>query len=100
MKHDSSKVVEVDIKIRIVDDSNFVVLQLDDRGPGIDEASKKILLNRMESGIRVGLGMGLTLVKRILDRYGGKLILEDRVQGNYSEGACFKIYLPIIRTEG
>ena len=39
--------------------------------------------------------MGLTLVKRIVDRYNGKIVIEDRVPGDYTKGACFMLYIPI-----
>jgi signal transduction histidine kinase len=94
VKHDKSKTVVVDIKIRYLEESNQIVLQVDDRGPGLDAESKKVLLSRMESGFKVRTGMGLTLVKRIIDRYGGRIVLEDRVPGDYTKGACFMLFIP------
>jgi PAS domain S-box-containing protein len=95
MKHDTREVISIDISIRKSEDSKFAILQIDDRGPGIDDEIKKSLLTRLESDAKVGAGMGLTLIKRIVDRYGGRLLIEDRVLGDYSKGASFIIYLPI-----
>ena len=95
MKHDSNEVVMIDVKITKPINSDFIVFRIDDRGPGVDDESKKVLLNRLESGIKIGTGMGLTLVKRIVDRYNGKIVIEDRVPGDYTKGACFMLYIPI-----
>lgn len=92
VKHSPNKIVAVDVKIDRNDD--FVVIKIEDRGPGLDDDSKKALLNRLESGIKAGTGIGLTLVKRIIERYNGKIVIEDRVQGDHSKGVCFLLYIP------
>ena len=33
------------------------------------------------------MGLGLSLVKKIIDNYGGKIWIEDKVKGDYSKGA-------------
>ena len=49
MKHDSNEVVMIDVKITKPINSDFIVFRIDDRGPGVDDESKKVLLNRLES---------------------------------------------------
>ena len=39
------------------------------------------------------MGMGLSLVKTIVDKYGGKIWVEDRVNGDYTKGSIFVIVL-------
>ncbi|TFG30545.1 PAS domain S-box protein [Candidatus Thorarchaeota archaeon] len=93
MKHDTSKIVTTDIKVE--EDEEFITIEIEDQGPGLDEDSKRALLNRLESGIKAGTGIGLTLVKRIIERYKGKVLIEDRVKGDYSQGARFILYIPV-----
>ena len=93
MKHDTGNVVIVDIKVR--KENEFVTIAICDRGVGLDNDSKKILLNRLDSGVKAGSGMGLTLVKRIVERYKGKIVIEDRVKGNHIQGTCFILYIPV-----
>jgi len=42
-----------------------------------------------------GLGIGLALVKEIVDQHGGWV----RVEGKKDEGACFTIYIPLYRED-
>jgi signal transduction histidine kinase len=39
------------------------------------------------------MGMGLSLVKKIVDKYGGKIWVEDRIKGNHNEGSNFVVLL-------
>jgi signal transduction histidine kinase len=39
--------------------------------------------------------MGLSLVKALINRYGGKVWVENRVYGDYSRGSVFAFVLPL-----
>jgi PAS domain S-box-containing protein len=39
-------------------------------------------------------GLGLTLVRRIMNRYGGRIWVEDRVKGDYQQGTSMVMMLP------
>jgi nitrogen fixation/metabolism regulation signal transduction histidine kinase len=45
----------------------------------------------------MGLGLGLTLVRRILNNYGAFIRVEDRVPGQYMKGANFVILMRLDR---
>jgi len=55
---------------------------------------KETLLAGLEERVRRVSGVGLTLVKQIVDQYRGKISVEDRVKGDYTKGARFIILLP------
>ena len=93
MKHDDSEVVQIEIRAK--ESGNFVQIQINDRGPGIEEDAKQKLLNRLDTGIKAGSGMGMTLVKRIMERYNGKIEIKDRVLGDHKQGACIVLYIPV-----
>ena len=41
-----------------------------------------------------GMGLGLLLVKRILDNYNGEIWVEDKIKGDYTKGTNFIILIP------
>jgi signal transduction histidine kinase len=41
-----------------------------------------------------GAGMGLSIVSSLIERYGGKIWIEDRVYDDFSRGSVFNILLP------
>jgi signal transduction histidine kinase len=69
-------------------------IQVEDHGPGIAPESQARLFDRFERaaprGVS-GLGLGLYIVKRIIDRHGGDIQIQSRL----GLGTCFKISLPL-----
>ena len=43
-----------------------------------------------------GTGLGLFLVKTLVDSYNGKVWIEDRIQGDYKKGCRFNVLLPAV----
>ncbi len=41
-----------------------------------------------------GIGLGLLLVNRILKSYNGEIRVEDRIEGDYSKGNNFILFIP------
>ncbi|MFX1571539.1 MAG: PAS domain S-box protein [Promethearchaeota archaeon] len=90
--NDKSK-VEILIRIskKLEKSISFIKFEFIDNGIGIsDEKKRGIFQERFfkEKGSK-GMGFGLTLVKKILESYGGKIWVEDRVKGDYTQGANF-----------
>ena len=70
-------------------------LTLRDHGIGIDPADQRHIFERFERAVSSqnygGLGLGLYIVKRILEAHGGAV----RVESRPGEGAAFEIELPL-----
>jgi len=67
-----------------------------DNGIGIQDDKKKILFKegyRKLKGSK-GMGLGLSLVSKILNTFNGKIWVEDRVKGDYTKGSKFILLLP------
>lgn len=62
-----------------------------DRGPGIRGEQKTMLFEAFVSRSKGGLGMGLAICKRIVERFGGNIWVEDRAGG----GTIFRFTLPL-----
>lgn len=78
-------------------DREMVVIAVADRGPGVPESHKARIFERFFS-YRKGLagagerhaGLGLSIVRSIVDGYGGSVVVRDREGG----GAVFEVRLP------
>ncbi len=61
------------------------VLQIDDSGPGIPEEDRERVFDRFQRLERhrgsPGIGLGLSLVRAIVHRHGGRVLLLDRAPG-------------------
>jgi K+-sensing histidine kinase KdpD len=85
----------IGIKIDKSEDGRAVV-RISDKGPGIMDQFKKMIFDRTKFGFEhKHMGIGLALVKELVDRYGGKIWVEDRVEGKMREGSTFVIELPL-----
>ncbi len=63
-----------------------------DRGPGLPQDVRERLFEPFVTGRPDGVGLGLSLARRIVDLHGGHLHLEDRVGG----GTAARLWLPPI----
>jgi len=65
-------------------------LEVADEGPGIDTAQQEQLFDMFYSGRRHGVGLGLALVKQIVEQHRGRIDIVDRD----GAGTCFRVTLP------
>ena len=88
-------IVNIDISKVREDDKPCLKIEIKDHGMGIaDKLKEKLFKKSRDTDIsRRGMGMGLSLVKTIVDKYGGKIWVEDRVNGDYTKGSIFVIVL-------
>jgi two-component system, OmpR family, sensor kinase len=74
------------------------IVSISDHGPGIpDERKLSIFLGVqkfMSAEPARGMGLGLSIVKSLLDLYGGDVWVEDREPGYHEKGAVFFVRLP------
>ena len=75
-----------------VDEGPRVVLTLEDEGPGIDAAHLPRLFEPWFSTKEGGVGLGLAMVKRIVEEHGGRVEAGNR---EAARGALFRISLPV-----
>jgi signal transduction histidine kinase len=71
---------------------------ISDNGPGIPDELKKKLFGRSQRGPTktTGRGLGLYLVKELVDDFHGKVWVEDRVPEDYTKGSRFVVMLPAL----
>ena len=77
-----------------IDADGRALLEIADEGPGIGEAQRERLFDMFYSGRSHGVGLGLALVKQIVDQHDSHIEILDRE----GRGTCFRITLPAERT--
>jgi len=93
--------ITVDIHIQLTkiqkDNKTFLKIEFIDNGIGVNDERKKWIFKEKDKKGKPGKGMGfgLTLVKKILENYGGFICVEDRIKGDYSQGSNFVILIPV-----
>jgi signal transduction histidine kinase len=104
VKHNDNKTVKITIKAKKVKDENrdWIRIEFADNGIGIsDKLKEKIfqqkIYHRNDSS---GMGLGLSLVKKILAIYESKIWVENRVKEDHLKGSKFIIQIPIFYDNG
>jgi PAS domain S-box-containing protein len=74
----------------------FCRVSVEDNGPGIPDDVKKNLFKRIsfKKTKASGKGFGLCLTKMLVENFGGKIWVEDRVSGDHTQGSRFIVILP------
>jgi len=98
LTHNDSEKIEILIRIVRVESDNikYIKFEFMDNGRGIEKHQKdKIFLRSDEEKRDVhGRGLGLSLVKKIIDSYNGLIWVEDRVKSDFSKGSNFILMIP------
>ena len=85
---------ESDIEVRVFREGNAIV-EIQDHGCGMSEEAQKCIFDKFyqadKSRKQEGVGLGLSLVKRIVDMMGGTITVRSAV----GEGSTFRVELPI-----
>ncbi len=99
IKHTGDRAdIVVDMGVVWNDGRQYCRVMVEDDGPGIPDDFKGRIFNRLIEGTdkAKGMGLGLYLVKSLVESYSGQVWVEDRVQGDHSKGARFVVMLPAV----
>jgi len=98
IKYNDNPVIEIDIKMSRVKKNNINYIQLEflDNGFGIQDIRKDTIFQEeyVKDISSKGLGIGLTLVKKIMESYEGEIWVEDRIKGDHKQGVNFIVLIP------
>ena len=98
VKYNDESTVKIDIKISKMQKEvkNYLKIEIIDNGMGISDDQKKIIFHKgyMKEKQSKGMGLGLSLVKKIIGAYNGDIRVIDKVEGDYTKGSNFIILIP------
>ena len=98
VKYNDSPIVRIQTKIsrEIENGKKYVKIEFINNGIGVVDKKKEIIFKKgykKEKGTK-GMGFGLTLVKKLIKSYNGKIWVEDNVKGDYTQGSNFVLIIP------
>jgi PAS domain S-box-containing protein len=98
IKYNENSSIEISINITKtqVDGKKFNKFEFIDNGIGVPDNRKEIIFKRGNRELKgsKGMGIGLSLVKKIIKSYDGKIWVEDKVKGDFSKGSNFILLIP------
>ncbi len=84
----------VSVRITAREESGAALVSIEDTGPGIPDAEKTRVFEKFRKhGRKSGKGLGLHITRTLVERYGGRVWVEDRVPGHPERGAAFRFTL-------
>ncbi|MFX0022256.1 MAG: PAS domain S-box protein [Candidatus Hermodarchaeota archaeon] len=98
VKYNENTIVDLDIRITqlTIDTKKYLQIEFIDNGIGVIDARKELIFQPGHRDIKgtKGMGIGLSLVSKIMEIFNGKIWVEDKVKGDYSQGCKFILLLP------
>ncbi len=84
-----------EVWIKVADSGDEVTVSVEDNGPGIPDDLKPVIFNRFQRGktTRSGKGLGLYISRMIIEGYGGRIWVDDRVEKDPGMGAAIRFTL-------
>jgi PAS domain S-box-containing protein len=101
VKYNENPSVIITIKFSTIEiDKNiYNKIEFIDNGIGIPDERKQIIFkqgNRELKGNK-GMGLGLSLVKKIIKTFKGKIWVKDKIKGDFTQGSNFIVLLPKLK---
>ena len=87
--------VKIDVAIEdyFIGETKYWMITVSDYGRGIPDSVKKELFERFYSKAKGG-GLGLSIVRALVERYNGKIWVGDRVYNDHTKGTTFGMIFP------
>lgn len=93
--------IGLNISTEILREKDFVVVNIKDNGPGIEESKVKNIFDRFyridieRTKDLASTGLGLAIARELVEAHGGEIFVSSVI----NEGSCFTLMLPIINEE-
>ena len=99
INYNKNNVVQIEVLISVIDIhyKNYIKIEFKDNGIGIDDARKDLIFQETQSRHSKGMGIGLSLVAKLIELYGGNIWVENRIRGDSTKGSNFIILIPLVK---
>jgi signal transduction histidine kinase len=89
-------ILRIEVQRATQNNRDGVELRLADTGPGVPEELREEIFNPFVTTKKTGVGLGLSIVSKIVDGHQGSIHVENAPAG----GAVFTIFFPLDETDG
>jgi two-component sensor histidine kinase len=95
VKYTDSSEVKIDVMIKdyFIGEAKYWMITISDYGKGIPDSIKNELFERFYYKAK-GSGLGLSIVRALVERYRGKIWVGDRGYKDYTKGTTFGMIFP------
>jgi two-component system sensor histidine kinase HydH len=90
-EQDQGGTLRVEVQLATQNDREGVELRLADTGPGVPEELREEIFNPFVTTKKTGVGLGLSIVSKIVDGHHGSIHVENAPGG----GAAFTLFFPL-----
>ncbi|TFG00243.1 MAG: hypothetical protein EU541_02830 [Promethearchaeota archaeon] len=99
IEHNDSSRKDIEIRIGKYNHNKqeFYKVTIEDNGVGIPDSMKNLIMEgnlSPKKNLKKGLGIGLSIVKKIIDLSNGKMWIENKLEADYTKGTKFVLLLP------
>ena len=99
VQYDAHEDISIDVSVGefFVDYRRYWCISVADNGIGIPDSKKNVVFGRFNKSSEgpPALGLGLSMVRSIVEAYHGMVWVEDRVPGEHWKGSVFRVSLPM-----
>ncbi|MFW9996162.1 MAG: ATP-binding protein [Candidatus Odinarchaeota archaeon] len=95
VKNDQNPLITIKIRLEKVKAEKNCILSITDQGKGISPDNRERIFDRFSSFRKRGRGsgLGMFIVKTLVERYQGKIWIESRIAGDYTQGTRINVQL-------
>lgn len=99
VKHNKNEIIKIWITVSQTNyqGKDYWSVKVCDNGIGIPDDRKSIIVEKDYYNIHSGtIRLGLFIIKTLINRYNGKLLIKNRIEQDYTKGVCVISLLPTI----
>ncbi|MEJ2280293.1 MAG: HAMP domain-containing sensor histidine kinase [Candidatus Lokiarchaeota archaeon] len=96
--YNNNKIINLQVNIfrKESEGIDYIQFEFIDNGIGIEEERKRLIFHRIDNAANniEGIGLGLSMIKKIIECYRGSIWVENKIIDDYTKGSKFVFLIP------